>query len=329
MRRVPPRLGILPGLMALGLQLQSVPASPPPIDALRVTILSTNLAGNPGEGGIGEWGFAALVEANGFKLLFDTGHRPETVLKNARELKVDLSDVTHVVLSHHHDDHTGGLLTLRQSLVDQHPDALSQVHVGRGAFWRRGGHEFDGDDNPLIALRPKIEHLGGNFIEHDSAAELAPGVWLTGPIKRVFDEQRAMRNPVIAPGQESVPDTLPEDIALVLDTTKGLVVLTGCGHAGLINTLLQARAIARPEATVYAAIGGFHLAGMPDDRIAWTAERLAELGLQHFHGAHCTGIAPVYQIKAHLGLPRESIHVGAVGAAFDLQSGITPLWIAR
>ncbi len=304
-------------------------AAPPPIDELRVTILSTNLAGNPGEGGIGEWGFSALVEANGFKLLFDTGYRPASVLNNARELEVDLSDVTHVVLSHHHEDHTGGLLTLRESLAEQFPEALTQVHVGRGAFWSRGEGEFDGDSNALIALRPQIEHLGGQFFEHDRAAQLAPGVWLTGPIPRVFDEQRAMRNPVIAPGAESEFDTLPEDIALVLDTTQGLVVLTGCGHAGLINTLLQAQAAVRPTAAVYAALGGFHLAGMPEDRIAWTADRLAELGLQHLHAAHCTGIAPVYQIKAHLHLPRESAHVGAVGAIFDLQTGITPLWIAR
>ncbi len=304
-------------------------AAPPPIDALRVTILSTNLAGNPGQGGIGEWGFAALVEANGFKLLFDTGHRPDTVLNNARELKVDLSDVTHVVLSHHHEDHIGGLLRLRESLADQFPEALTQIHVGRGAFWSRGEGEFDGDGNALIAMRSQSEQLGGQFHEHAEAVALAPGVWLTGPIPRLFDEQRAMRNPVIAPGADAVPDTLPEDIALVLDTTKGLVVLTGCGHAGLINTLLQARTVARPDATVYAALGGFHLAGTPDDRITWTAERLAELGLQHLHAAHCTGIAPVYQIKDLLHLPRESAHVGAVGAVFDLSSGIHPLWIAR
>ena len=71
--------------------------------------------------GIGEWGFAALVEADGHRLLFDTGARPETVLANARELGVDLADVTEVVLSHHHGDHTGGLLTLRRELAKDDP----------------------------------------------------------------------------------------------------------------------------------------------------------------------------------------------------------------
>src|SRR5262249_19622027 len=84
----------------------------PRIRSVRITILSTMLADTKG---LGEWGFAALVEADGRRLLFDTGARPDTVLANARELSVDLSDVTDVILSHHHADHTGGLLPLRRA----------------------------------------------------------------------------------------------------------------------------------------------------------------------------------------------------------------------
>ena len=84
------------------------------IRSLQVTVLSTMLADTQG---IGEWGFAAVVEADGHRLLFDTGARPETVLENARELGIDLADIVEVVLSHHHGDHTGGLLTLRRELA--------------------------------------------------------------------------------------------------------------------------------------------------------------------------------------------------------------------
>jgi 7,8-dihydropterin-6-yl-methyl-4-(beta-D-ribofuranosyl)aminobenzene 5'-phosphate synthase len=83
------------------------------VKSLKITILSTMLA----EEGMGEWGFSALVEADGRRILFDTGLRPETVLQNARHLGIDLSGVTDVVLSHHHGDHTGGLLTLRRELA--------------------------------------------------------------------------------------------------------------------------------------------------------------------------------------------------------------------
>ncbi len=85
-----------------------------PVKALKVTVLSTMLAGDVG---IGEWGFAALVEADGRRLLVDTGDRPETVLHNAAELGIDLSTVTDLILTHNHDDHTGGLVTLRREMA--------------------------------------------------------------------------------------------------------------------------------------------------------------------------------------------------------------------
>jgi hypothetical protein len=94
---------------------------------LHVTVLSTMLADTKG---IGEWGFAALVEADGHRLLFDTGARPETVLENALELGVELADISEVVLSHHHGDHTGGLVTLRRELAKKNPKTLSRAFDG-------------------------------------------------------------------------------------------------------------------------------------------------------------------------------------------------------
>src|SRR5205814_6233262 len=87
------------------------------VGSLRVLVLSTMLA----DEGVGEWGYAALVEVDGHRILFDTGARPDTVLTNAKELGVDLSTITDVVLSHNHDDHTGGLLTLRRTFARKNP----------------------------------------------------------------------------------------------------------------------------------------------------------------------------------------------------------------
>src|SRR5271169_6338478 len=89
------------------------------VHTLKVTILSTMLA----DEGIGEWGFAALVESDGHRVLLDTGARPQTVLLNARELGVDLASVKEVVLTHNHADHTGGLVTLRTELMKTNPAA--------------------------------------------------------------------------------------------------------------------------------------------------------------------------------------------------------------
>src|SRR5262245_56932915 len=91
----------------------------------KVTVLSTMLADIQG---IGEWGFAALVEVDGSRLLFDTGARPDTVLRNAEELKLDLAGIRDVILSHHHADYTGGLVALREALRAKNADALSRAH---------------------------------------------------------------------------------------------------------------------------------------------------------------------------------------------------------
>src|SRR3954464_48758 len=145
------------------------------VKQLKVTILSTMLA----DEGIGEWGFAALVEADGHRLLVDTGARPTTVLTNLHDLGLDISDVKEVILTHNHDDHTGGLLTLRQELMKKNPDALSAAHVGKGIFYGRPGHNGK-EGNTVIQLRKDYEATGAKFIEHDAGAELLPGVWLTG-----------------------------------------------------------------------------------------------------------------------------------------------------
>jgi 7,8-dihydropterin-6-yl-methyl-4-(beta-D-ribofuranosyl)aminobenzene 5'-phosphate synthase len=163
-----------------------------------------------------------------------------------------------------------------------------------------------------------------------SRFELAPGVWLTGPVPRRYPE----RNFSLAPGSRvitpegAVEDTVAEDSSLVFDTDLGLVVLSGCGHAGLANTLEYARQAVR-HAPVYAALGGWHLFPLSDDRLEWTAGKMREYGVQHFLGAHCTGVEAVYRIRQLNRMPRERCVVGAVGSTFDLRRGISPGLIAR
>jgi glyoxylase-like metal-dependent hydrolase (beta-lactamase superfamily II) len=102
-----------------------------PVHAVKITLLSTMLTDALG---VGEWGFSALVEADGQRVLFDTGGRTETVLNNAHELGIDLSNVEDVVLSNNHWDHVTGLVTLRRELSKINPAALSRAHVGQGIF---------------------------------------------------------------------------------------------------------------------------------------------------------------------------------------------------
>jgi len=290
------------------------------LKALKIVILSTMLA----DDGIGEWGFSALVEADGHKILFDTGAHPNTVLENAKELKIDLSDVQDVVLSHFHDDHTTGLMTLRREFSKKNPTALSRVHVAKGIFLERRGK----DTNPMIAVKTEFEATGGKFIEHDKVDEIFPGIWLTGPVPRTYPEKNYAPGIEVKEDGEWVEDNVPDDQSLVFNTDRGFVLLAGCGHSGLINTLTYARKEIRP-APVDAAIGGFHLFNASDEALDWTADKLKEFQTTQLMGAHCTGIESVYYLRRKMGLSRHNCVVGTVGATFDLKDGIKTGRIAR
>src|SRR5947199_278645 len=100
---------------------ESVASSPAQIRALKITVLSTMLVGETA--GLGEWGFSALVEADGHRILLDAGGHPETVLQNARDLNIDLSDVSEAILTHNHWDHVRGLMPLRREMMKKNPAA--------------------------------------------------------------------------------------------------------------------------------------------------------------------------------------------------------------
>jgi 7,8-dihydropterin-6-yl-methyl-4-(beta-D-ribofuranosyl)aminobenzene 5'-phosphate synthase len=298
------------------------------VQDLKITILSTMMT----QVGIGEWGFSALVEVDGHRILFDTGLRPDTVLKNARSMKVDLNNIEEIVLSHNHGDHTGGLVNLRQQLAAENDQAVSTVHVAPAIFWERPG------SSPEWSMAPRkeaYEAAGGHFVVHEKAVEIYPGVWLTGPVPRrhpeknygywVDDKHRVgqVRSP-----DGLVEDNIPESMSLVINTEKGLVVISGCGHAGLINTLEYAMEITGTK-SIHAAIGGFHLLQASDADLDWTANKLVDLELEHLVGAHCTGLEPVYRLRTLVNLDRSTAVVGATGASFTLADGIEPMSLTR
>lgn len=298
------------------------------LDEASVTILTTNLA----DGGLtqGEWSFSAWIEVGGRTYLFDTGWSPDNVLRNAERLEIDLSTAEDLILSHHHADHTGGLETLRSELSRRNPAALSRIHVAPGIFASRP--RPDGSEgNPMVALRERIEQTGASFIVHDSPTEIAPGVWVTGPVPRVHEERNYPVGPervFLREDGSTAPDIVPDSQSLVVVSAGGPIMISGCGHAGLINSLeyVNSRISDLPP---QAAIGGFHLFAASSEVMSWTAQRIAALGLRHFIGSHCTGIESVYQIREQAGLSRETARVGAIGTRFETDRGIVPGAINR
>lgn len=299
------------------------------VASLEIKILSTMLA----DEGFGEWGFAALVEADGRRILFDTGANEDTVQRNLQALGLNLRDVEVVILSHNHADHTTGLLPLRRQFMAVSPRALSRVYAGRGLFWPRVNAKGQADDR-MGRIRQQYEATGGTVTEVTSPIEIAPGVWLTGPVPRVHPERNWGS---VRPGggvgmvrndTGDVEDTVPEDMTLVVQTAQGLVTLFGCGHAGVINTLEHVRKAVDP-APIKAVIGGLHLFAADEKHLAWTAGQLKRFQVQQMIGAHCTGIEAVYRIRDFAGLNRQSCMVGAVGTTYSLARGIEVGRIAK
>jgi 7,8-dihydropterin-6-yl-methyl-4-(beta-D-ribofuranosyl)aminobenzene 5'-phosphate synthase len=317
------------GLIIYALSLTALAQGEEPalVSDLKVTMLSTMLTEFRG---VGEWGFAALIEADGHSVLIDTGARPHTVLKNAKELGIDLSAVDDVILTHNHWDHAGGLVTLRRNMKDKNATALQTTHVGEGIFLPRSLDAEALSALPplpqellvdILDVREHYEALGGRFIIHDKPHELHPGIWITGPIPRVHPEKNWTPFMRIKEGDTLIEDAIPEDQALVINTREGLVVIAGCGHAGIVNTTEYARSIVK-ENKVHAVLGGFHLMSLTDEKIAWTGGKMREFGVGHVVGAHCTGINAVMGLRKAGNLSRETAVVGAVGVTFTLGKGI-------
>lgn len=303
--------------------------TPPSVDSAQVTILSSNLADGAT---VGEWGFSALVEADGKCVLFDTGRYPDTVLRNAAALRVDLSCVTDIVLSHFHFDHTAGVLPIVEALRARSA-AVERVHVAQGFFLPRRLAGLSAEQNERAMSRlagPQVALADSDltFVEHERATEILSGIWVTGPVPRQHAEKTYPAGVELQRDGRWIADTVPESQGLVIRTDRGPIVLLGCGHSGSINLLEHVRREIQDE-PIHALMGGMHLFAADEETLGWTADRLRGIGLEHLMAGHCTGIEPLMRLRTGLGLSRSTAVVGAVGSRFVLGEGIDPTAIAQ
>lgn len=244
----------------------------------------------------GEYGFSALLTIDGWRVLFDTGAH-DAVVRNAAALKLDLAAVQDVVISHGHFDHTGGipaLLALKGSWrFHLHPDAFQSKYVEK----EEGRPVFIG----MPVTRRQLSEAGATVVENTGPRELAPGVWLTGEIPRVTSyETTGGRFLVASPAGQWEEDTLRDDQALVIDHPEGLVVVSGCAHSGLVNTLEYARHLTgRTRVRLY--LGGTHLMTAGPERMRATVEALRRHPVDTLVVCHCTGFYAAAELYRELG----------------------------
>jgi len=230
----------------------------------------------------GEHGLSFLIETDHNKILFDTG-QGLTILGNADALKIKLGDIDTVVLSHGHFDHTGGLKHLMERNTDftliAHPDVFGNKFLkSEGKFLPIG-----------MPIQKKVfEKKGIKLKLEEDSVEIAPGIMTTGKIemKTDFEDVEAMffRKD---DGYE-VPDTIPDDISLILKTPEGRVVIFGCAHRGAANILSQVIRMTGDK-KIYAVVGGLHLMRSNEGKRKKLFEYLKRFNIEKLIVGHCTG----------------------------------------
>jgi len=252
--------------------------------SLQITTLSENTAGLGGL--MAEWGLSILVESEEINILFDTG-QSLSASHNAEIMGIDLSRIDKIVLSHGHFDHTGGL---KQALlrIGKEIEIIAHPDIWAAKYSRHQGQEARYIGIPFH--RQTLESLGAKFSLSREPVRLSDNITTSGEIPMTTEYEIIEPHLQVKEGRRFKPDKLLDDQALIITTGAGLVVILGCAHHGVINTLYHAQKLTGVEA-IYAVFGGCHLISATEERIWLTIAALKELGVQLLGLSHCTGLA--------------------------------------
>lgn len=277
---------------------------------LKVTVLVDNISDRedaPGEHGLSLW-----IEADGNRILYDAG-QSELLLRNAKALNIDLRKADMLVLSHGHYDHTGAVAAIvakcKGIAVYGHP----------GILLPRYSCQQDGTMKSVGCNREAGSALQSIFDTIrwvNKPTGIKAGFGLSGPIPRrtSFEDTGGA---FFLDAAASRPDLIDDDLALWFSTPQGLVVITGCCHAGIVNTLTYIREITDNQ-QVHAVIGGYHLLNASASRISLSGDYIAAAGIDVIVPCHCTGAGATGYLQERFG---EKVVPGKVGYSYEFKGG--------
>lgn len=262
---------------------------------MKLTVLVDNNL-YPGHRHVGEHGFSCHIEDGSHSILFDTGYS-DIFMRNAANMDIDLNGLTDVVLSHGHDDHTGGLryltkrVDMRAMTLTAHPDAFDRRIInGREASCPLSAEEL----RQKCTLRLSREPV-----------RITDNLLFLGGIPQLTDQARVPLGRRFHQGRES-DDYVLDDSALVYRSAHGLFILTGCAHSGICNIVAYARQVCRTD-EILGILGGFHLQKANETTRA-VARFFMEAGVRNLFPCHCVS----FQAKAilHAAIPINEVGVG-------------------
>lgn len=276
----------------------------------RITILCENLVGRLV--GLGEHGFSAFIEMDKGNYLFDTGSGP-SIVPNSLTLNKDLKSIRKIFLSHGHYDHTGGLSEVLElkGKVDVH--AHPHVFLDRFAILK----EEDREIKRFIGMRYKkryLESLGANFVFNTDFTEVEKGLFLTGEVPRQTNFEKADPRLFSEMDGAMTNDFFLDDQSLILDTDKGIVLILGCAHSGMINIINHVINRMGKE-KFYAILGGTHLDFLTPEQLEESIKSLKRMEIGKIGVSHCTGMRAAFRLHQEFG---DRFFYGCVGSVLDV-----------
>lgn len=252
----------------------------------------------------GEWGLALWIQADQHRILCDTG-QGHTLRQNAKLLGIEVESADALVVSHGHSDHTGGIAALMaagfRGKTYLHPAALNPKYQREKTLPHRAKGIPQASREALLAP-------GSDVVECSAPVQIAPGILVTGAIPR-RNSYEDVADPFFLDEACTQPDPLVDDQALLIETPRGLTVITGCGHSGLINTLNYAQELTGTS-RIAAVVGGLHLFRASAERIQATTENLRDFGAELIAPCHCTGFDATGALQQQFGSSVVALRAG-------------------
>jgi 7,8-dihydropterin-6-yl-methyl-4-(beta-D-ribofuranosyl)aminobenzene 5'-phosphate synthase len=260
---------------------------------IKTTILCENSVFHR-PGALAEHGLSIFMETDHGNYLLDTG-QGKTIINNALVLGIDLRTVRGMIMSHHHFDHTGGIapvLNLTGSVdIYAHPDLFKESYKIGEKRPRYIGVPY---------TRALLEGMGAEFRFSREFRQIVPGLWLTGEVPRRTDYERGDENQTVKSEGGYLKDDLLDDQSVVVETDKGLLVILGCCHSGIINTLSYI-VEKMGQRHLHAVIGGTHLGPVSDEQRDKSLDALRAFDIERIGVSHCTGLKTASRLAAAFG----------------------------
>lgn len=272
-----------------------------------------------------EHGLSILVkvESGGesHTVLLDTGHNKTSVLFNMEKLHVDPNLIESIIISHAHMDHNGALLPLIDKISEKPSIIVHPIAFNSPRFLK----DSEGNKRyfPRVLVREELEKSEADLVVTDAPTLIANDmVAVTGEVERITDFEKGMPNHFIEIEGKAEKDSIKDDQAIIINLRgRGLVLVSGCSHAGIINTLVFAQKITGVS-KVYGVLGGFHLTGkLPEHVIDKTVDEMRKIDPNVIVPMHCTGWNSIKRIEAEFP---DAFVLNSVGTKYIFNAGFSP-----